>query len=97
MLTVAANVRTRYGEVDLIVRDGKELVFVEVKTRLVDARVGPLDAISPTRALRMRRLAEAYLGEQGDDVPWRIDVVAVHVGSKRQVLHVQHLAHALSE
>ena len=55
--------RTRHGEIDLIVFDGRTLVFVEVKTRVVRARAGPgpaalspLEGIRTRQRLRLRRL-----------------------------------------
>ena len=95
--TVAQNVRTRYGELDLVCRSGDEFVFVEVKTRLQDATVAPLDAISPAKADRLIRLAQAYLLQQGEaDVPWRIDVVAVLVDRGGRVASLSHLPHAVT-
>ncbi len=56
---VAARYRTPVGEIDLVVRRGRLLVFVEVKARatLDDA----LTAIGPVQRQRMARAAEAFL------------------------------------
>src|ERR1700724_2656332 len=53
---VARNERTRYGEIDLIVFDGRTLVFAEVKTRRADARPGgPRPDQQPLHWLRPRQ------------------------------------------
>ena len=68
----------RHGEIDLVVRDGDALVFVEVKTRSGVAFGHPFEAITPVKLARLRRLAgvwcEAHPRERGRI---RIDAVAV--------------------
>lgn len=72
------NVRSRYGEVDILARDGDEWVFVEVKTRRTKAYGAAEEAITPRKAQRLARTAQIYLQREGlDDVSWRIDVVTV--------------------
>jgi putative endonuclease len=62
--TLARNVRTRGGEIDLIAFDGRTLVFAEVKTRCVSARQrsiradqDPLRGLGVRQRARLRRLA----------------------------------------
>jgi putative endonuclease len=69
--TLARNVRTRDGEIDLIALDGCTMVFVEVKTRRVQARAPsirpdqqPLIGLSARQRRRLRRLAAAWLREE---------------------------------
>lgn len=75
---VERNWRCRHGEIDLVVRDGDALVFVEVKTRTSTAFGHPFEAITPVKLARLRRLAgvwcEAHPRERGRI---RIDAVAV--------------------
>ncbi len=65
---LARNVRTRHGEIDVIARDGRALVFVEVKTRMLGARRRaiavdqlPLAGLGARQRARLRRLAAAWL------------------------------------
>lgn len=75
---VERNWRCRQGEIDLVVRDGDALVFVEVKTRTSTAFGHPFEAITPAKLARLRRLAvewcTAHPTERGHI---RIDAVAV--------------------
>ena len=70
----------RFGEIDLVARDGSTLVIVEVKTRSSTRYGGPFEAITTHKATRLRRLATAWL-EAHDVQPSavRIDVVSVVV------------------
>lgn len=63
---IARNVRYRCGEIDLVARKGRELHFVEVKTR-ADARYSePIEAVTPRKQQRLRRAAQCYLAELAD-------------------------------
>lgn len=92
---VARNHRTRHGEIDLIVCDGRALVFVEVKTRRASARAGtPLDAISPAKQAQVRRMASAWLAQTADRprVPeLRFDAIGVTMDGAGRLLALDHL------
>ncbi|GAA2079181.1 YraN family protein [Aeromicrobium halocynthiae] len=92
MTIVATNWTSRYGEIDLVARDGGTLVVCEVKTRTGSAFGGPLEAVTPTKAARLRRLAAHWL-EVHDVEPesLRIDVVGVQV-PRRGAARVERIA-----
>lgn len=78
---VARNWRCPDGELDLVVRRGRDLVFVEVKTRTTDRFGIPAEAVTPTKQRRLRGLAARYLADTGtrsDEL--RFDVVAILAG-----------------
>lgn len=65
------------GELDLIMRDGPTLVFVEVKHR-VDTRHGhPLETITATKQRRIARAAALYLAQHRLTCPCRFDIMAI--------------------
>lgn len=93
---VARNYRCPLGELDLVARDGDEYVFVEVKTRLTGVHVYPEEAVTPEKARRIVHLAEYFLDQHGDpETPWRIDVVAVHLGRNGEVVGIRHIRNAV--
>lgn len=76
------NYRCRMGELDLIMRDGATLVFVEVRSRL-DARFAhPAETVTRTKQQRLIRAAAHYLQKNRLDVPCRFDVVAITYGGE---------------
>ena len=86
---VARNVRTRYGELDLIVRRGGTLVFVEVKARQSLTAGDGLDAVTLAKQQRIERLAAAWLVRNAHDGPCRYDVVSLQwTGWRFRVTHV---------
>lgn len=67
-----------HGEIDIITKDGDELVFVEVKYRTNDEYGPPELSISKGKQRLVRRTAEAYLFENGiKDQKCRIDLIAI--------------------
>jgi putative endonuclease len=97
LVILARNWRCREGELDIIARDGCDLVFVEVKTRSSLAFGSPAEAVDRVKSARIRQLALRWLMAQrdaGEAASWsalRFDVVAVvrAAGTGPEVVHVQ--------
>jgi putative endonuclease len=85
------------GEIDLVVRDGPALAFVEVRTRRGDGRGAAVESITPAKAARLIRLAELYLQERPalGGLDWRIDLVAVQLDAAGRLLAVEHIVSAV--
>ena len=85
-----AGVRDARGEVDLIARDGADVVFVEVKTRRTTRFGRPVEAVVPSKARRLRRLAGQWLATNGAGYGQvRFDVVGVFLGRSVAVQHLR--------
>jgi putative endonuclease len=71
--------RTRSGEIDLVVRDGAILVFVEVKARASLAWGRPSEAVGWRKRARLEKAARFFLARRGlhPEPPCRFDVVEV--------------------
>lgn len=78
---LARNHRTPVGEIDIIARDRKHLLFVEVKTRRGTAFGAPAEAVGAHKQRQILRTAQWYLtARRFPDLQPRFDVVAVLVG-----------------
>lgn len=78
MVIVERNWRCPIGEVDIVALHDRTLVLVEVKTRTTQRFGSPVEAVTPTKLARLRRLAAQWLRDhtlRPDAV--RIDVVGV--------------------
>jgi len=75
---VDRNWRVRGGEIDLVVRSGRTIVFCEVKTRTSDRFGIPAEAVTVSKQRRLRTLAAQWLAAHpglGGEV--RFDVASV--------------------
>lgn len=76
---IEKNFRSTYGELDLVMLDDQDLVFVEVRYRKNDDFGGASESVNERKKRKLRRTAESFL--QQDRLPefvsCRFDVVAV--------------------
>ena len=73
---VARNIRTPYGEIDIIAKQGDITIFVEVKTRTSNKMGLPEESITPRKREHMLAAADHYAAENEID-HWQIDVIAI--------------------
>jgi len=93
MRILERNLRTPVGEIDIVARFGKFLVFIEVKTRRSDAFGTPQEAVGPVKQRQIIRAAQWYLGNaKGGGMQPRFDVVAVRPGPQGAL--VEHIVNA---
>lgn len=76
---VARRYRTRHGEIDVVARDGDELVFVEVRRRSGEMCGAAAESVTRNKQRRVARMAADYLSRHGlyDRCAVRFDVVAI--------------------
>ena len=78
---VARGFRFRGGEIDLIARDGEELVFVEVKTRTSEDFGDPAESVTRAKQRKLFHAAAFFLQSRGlMQHPCRFDVISIRLG-----------------
>jgi putative endonuclease len=87
---VARNIRTPYGEIDIIAKQGDTTIFVEVKTRTSNTMGLPEESITPRKREHMVACAEHYAAENEID-GWQIDVISIEgkPGSEPKVTYFE--------
>lgn len=82
------NFSSRFGEIDLVAREGRYLVFVEVKYRATARGGHPLEAVDAGKQRRIKKTADFYCLRYGygEDTPCRFDVVGI-IGE--EMIHVR--------
>ena len=87
------SMRNPAGEIDIVARDGKVIVFVEVKTRESTIAGHPEEAVTMNKQHRISRTAAMFLKyHRLSDSACRFDVIAIlwPAGEKPQIKHIKH-------
>lgn len=89
------NVRTNYGEIDIVAKINNTIIFVEVKTRSSKQFGYPEEAITKNKMTHMIESAQDYLQTHPDiKSDLRIDVIAirwVNNGDPSEITHFEHV------
>jgi len=92
---VERNFRTRWGELDIIARDGLTLVFCEVKTCRSGGRgVTPFDSLHPRKRAQVRRIARSWLSLRKPRPvasALRFDAIGITIDPAGQLVALEHL------
>ena len=74
---ISSNWHCRFGEIDIIAKDGEVLVFVEVKTRSYDYFGAPQDLVSEKKETLLVDAANRYMEKIGHDWEIRFDIIGI--------------------
>ena len=92
---LATNYRKPFGEIDIIARDGRTIVFIEVKTRRSTAFGTPLEAVDARKQRQLSRIAQDFLQSHGlTEAAARFDVIAVLLDQDNRSAQVEHIRNA---
>lgn len=88
---LARNWRSGRREIDIIARDGDQLVFLEVKTRRSILRGHPIEYIDARKQEFMVEAATQYLAQAGWDGEFRFDLIGIvdHPQPPTEITHVR--------
>ena len=84
---VAAGYRCKFGEIDLIVKDRRHLVFVEVKLRKSAKFAQALEYVDRRKQDRIRTTAEMYLSQNPTELQPRFDVIEIYAPEGMETTH----------
>jgi ribonuclease HII/Holliday junction resolvase-like predicted endonuclease len=83
-----------YGEIDLIIRNGNEIIFVEVKTATQTKLGQPEDQIDDSKMEKLENAFEIYAAAQEEEWDYRFDIVSIILGKKGPM--IKHFEDCLS-
>ncbi len=78
------NWRNGRMEIDIIARLGNELIIAEVKSRMDDYLISPVEAVSRRKQRMLIRAANAYISKARLDLEVRFDIILVIFSSKEK-------------
>ncbi|MEM1119983.1 MAG: YraN family protein [Bacteroidota bacterium] len=82
---LATNWRFRRSEIDIIAKDGKVLVFIEVKTRSSDYFGTPASFVSQRKKTLLQDAATAYMQEVNHTWEIRFDIIGILIRSPKDI------------
>ena len=92
------NVRTPFGEIDIVARRKETTVFVEVKTRATSSLGPPFLNVTMEKQRHLIRNALCYLKRHGRVwTDWRIDIVSVKLNGRREPESIELIENAVEE
>ena len=87
------NYHSRFGEIDIIAKKEKYIVFIEVKTRCANTKFTAFEAVDTFKQKKIIKTAMIYLSENNLDLQPRFDVIAVlfegNLGEIKEINHIE--------
>lgn len=94
------NFLKKWGEIDIIVQKGKQIIFIEVKTRRkapYSTFLSPEINVNYSKQQKLIRTAQTYLLSKNypPETSWQIDVIAVELNERTRNADLKHIKHAV--
>ncbi|MCL2023832.1 MAG: YraN family protein [Oscillospiraceae bacterium] len=96
-VVLAENFHSRYGEIDIVARDAKYLLFVEVKTRGVGMWGKPSEAVCLEKQRKIIQTAEIYMMKNPLNLQPRFDVAEVYLDQHEKPCKLRWLQNAFAD
>lgn len=82
------NYRIRQGEIDIIAKENKILVIVEVKTRTNNHYGYPADAVDENKIKKIKKCCNKYIySKKMESFEVRFDVIEVYIANEKNIIH----------
>lgn len=87
------NYNKKWGEIDIVAKFKKDIVFVEVKSQKKGSRFFPAQNVNFHKQQRLIRAAQTWLAENktSEDIGWQIDALIVELDFESKKAKVEHL------
>lgn len=91
LILIAKNYQTKLGEIDLIMQDGRQIVFVEVRLRKNNHFGSASESITPAKQRKIVKTAAFFLQQHDGNLACRFDVIVM---SKCEISDVEWIKNA---
>lgn len=76
---IERNFKTRIGEIDIIAKRKREIVFIEVKTRSSDDFGFPEESVNERKIRKIEKVAEIYMNKKKINLPFSFEVLSIRI------------------
>jgi len=83
------NYLRKWGELDIVVKKGSTVHFVEVKSVTWETNIRPEENMHPGKIKRLHRAIQTYLLEKKIDSDWQLDLVTVKIDESTRKARVE--------
>jgi putative endonuclease len=90
------NYRNNYGEIDIIAKKKRVVVFIEVKTRSGRSFGLPEEAVNKTKQVRLIKISEKYVLDNKIKGNYQIDVIAIEKDTATEGIDLRHIENAVN-
>ncbi len=87
---IEQNFKTKYGEIDLVCRQSKKLIIVEVRTKIGDSFGSPEESLTKKKLRKLRFNAESYAAKEKWQGETRIDAICIVLNPDKTLLRIHH-------
>lgn len=87
---IEQNYKTKYGEIDLVAQKGKELVIVEVRTKIGDLYGTPEESLTKKKLKKLWLNTVAYVNKNKWQKDYRVDAVCIILRPNKEVDRLEH-------
>jgi len=96
---LARNFKRKWGEIDIVAKKRRNIVFIEVKTIHQKEGFYPEDQIDWRKKRQLIKMAQIYLQEFKISLnsPWQIDIIAIEVSLNSQRVKIKHYKNAIED
>lgn len=96
---IERNFKKPWGEIDIVAKKNKDLIFIEVKTRTVPQGDSPYpeESVHSLKQQKLIRTAQSYLLEKKypPETNWQIDVIAIELNEQTRKADLKHIKNAV--
>lgn len=88
---ISRNFRSRYGEIDLIAKKSNKICFIEVKTRVGNAKGQPYESYRYFKSRSFKRAVQFYLLQNNfKDYKLSLDLISIVLNEKEEVIKLDY-------
>ncbi len=92
---IAQDVRSFFGQIDLVFRKGRTVIFVEVKSRTGEEYGSPTESLGARQRKRLIRAGHGFLAKKGwTESEVRFDLVGVYFDKEGKMVRIEHIPDA---
>ncbi|MBI3671652.1 YraN family protein [Candidatus Azambacteria bacterium] len=89
---IGKNYQTKFGEIDIVAKNDREILFIEVKTSDINSFIRPEENLTQNKLRKLLKTVELYI--ISNDLPetytWRVDLISIKLNQETRKASLEH-------